>query len=357
MRSTSFLTSFVFCACLLAPPHAAFAAPLKVAFVYSGPIGDRGWSYRHNEGRLAVERAFGDRVETMYLESVGEGEEAVHAIEGLVRRGAGLVFTTSFGFMDPTLEVAARHPEVKFEHATGYKRAENVSTYSARFYEGRYILGHIAANVSHTGIAGYIASFPIPEVVQGINAFMLGAQSVDPDFQLRILWIYSWFDPRKEAEVAKLLIGRKADVLTQHTDSTAPLQIAAQQGVMGFGQASDMRVFAPHNQLTAIIDDWNAYYVARTQAVLDGTWTSRDTWDGIADGMVRMAPYANMPDEVADSAREVERRITEGTFHPFSGPFYWQDGTMAVPVGQFLDDEALLGMDRYVQGIEEALPR
>ena len=350
------LASFVFCACLLAP-MSAFAAPLKVGFIYSGPVGDRGWSYQHNEGRLAVERAFGDRVETVYLESVGEGDEAVHAIEGLVRSGAGLIFTTSFGFMDPTLEVAARHPDVKFEHATGYKRAENVSTYSARFYEGRYILGHIAAKISHTGVAGYIASFPIPEVVHGINAFMLGAQSVDADFQLRIFWISSWFDPRKEAEAAKLLIGQGADVLAQHTDSTAPLQIAAQQGVLGFGQASDMRVYALHTQLTSIIDNWNAYYVARTQAVLDGTWTSRDTWDGIAEGMVSMAPYANMPEEVADSARQVERLITEGRLHPFSGPFYRQDGTLAVQAGRFLDDEALLGMDWYVQGIEEALPR
>ena len=358
MRSTIFFRACILCIlCFPAPPMSAFAAPLKIGFVYSGPVGDRGWSYQHNEGRLAVERELGDRVETMYLENVGDGDEAVHAIEGFVRSGAGLIFTTSFGFMDPTLEVAARHPEVKFEHATGYKRAGNVSTYSARFYEGRYILGHIAANVSHTGAAGYIASFPIPEVVRGINAFMLGAQSVNPAFQLRILWIHSWFDPRKEADAAKLLIGQGADVLAQHTDSTAPLQIAAQQGILGFGQASDMRVYAVHNQLTAIINDWSAYYIDRTRAVLDGTWTSRDTWGGIADGMVRMAPYANMPEGVSDSARNVERLIAEGRLHPFSGPFYRQDGSMAAEAGQPLDDETLLGMDWYVRGITETLPR
>lgn len=233
--------------------------PLKVGFIYVGPISDHGWSYQHNEGRLAIEAAFGDKVETSYIESVSEGPDAERAIERLARDGADLIFTTSFGFMNPTVKVARKFPDVKFEHATGYKRADNVSTYSARFYEGRYIIGQIAAKMSKTGTAGYIGSFPIPEVVRGINAFMLGAQSVNPDFKIKVVWVNSWYDPGKEADAAKALLDQGADVISQHTDSPAPLQVAEERGAIGFGQASDMSKFAPKAQLTAIIDDWSVY--------------------------------------------------------------------------------------------------
>ena len=249
-------------------PIATFAhgdEKLKVGFVYVGPIGDHGWTYQHHDGLLAVQEEFGDQVETIYVENVAEGPDAERAITRLARQGAGLIFTTSFGFMDPTVKVAARFPDVKFEHATGYKRADNVSTYSARFYEGRYIIGQIAAQMSEAGVAGYIASFPIPEVVRGINSFLLGAQTINPDFKLKVIWVNTWFDPGKEADAAKVLIGQGADIITQHTDSTAPLQIAEEQGVVGFGQASDMHEFAPNAQLTAIIDEWAPYYVERTR--------------------------------------------------------------------------------------------
>ena len=341
----------------LALPAVAFAQEtLKVGFVYVGPIGDHGWTYQHDRGRLDVEKEFGDRVETIYVENVPEGADAERAITRLAREGAGLIFTTSFGYMDSTIKVAERFPDVMFEHATGYKRADNVSTYSGRFYEGRYVIGQIAASMSKTGIAGYIVSFPIPEVVRGINSFMLGAQTVNPDFKIKLIWVNSWFDPGKEADAAKVLIGQGADIMVQHTDSTAPLQIAQEQGAIGFGQASDMMAFAPNAQLTAVIDDWGPYYVARTRAVLDGAWESMDTWDGIGPGMVVMADYTNMPADVAAMARETEAKIASGELHPFTGPIYNQDGEMVIGAGEVLDDGALLSMDWYVRGVDDTLP-
>ncbi|SDF05173.1 BMP family ABC transporter substrate-binding protein [Thalassobaculum litoreum] len=351
------VTAAMLAAGAFAATPASAADPLKVGFIYVGPIGDHGWSYQHDQGRLAIEKEFGDKVETVYVEKVAEGPDAERAITRLARQGAGLIFTTSFGFMEQTLAVAKKFPEIKFEHATGYKQADNVATYSARFYEGRYVIGQIAARMSKSGVAGYVASFPIPEVVRGINAFLLGAQSINPDFKLMVVWVNSWFDPGKEADAAKVLIGQGADIITQHTDSTAPLQIAEEQGVTGFGQASDMIKFAPKAQLTAIIDDWSAYYIERTKAVLDGTWTSGDVWGGMGAEMVVMADYTNMPDDVKAMAEETEAKITSGEFHPFTGPIYKQDGTLAVEEGKVLDDGTLLGMNWYVQGIDDSLPQ
>ncbi|SVC85505.1 uncharacterized protein METZ01_LOCUS338359, partial [marine metagenome] len=201
---------------------ASAADKLKVGFIYVGPVGDHGWTYQHDQGRLAIEKELGDKVETVFVEKVAEGPDAERTITRLARQGAGLIFTTSFGFMDPTLKVAKRFPKVKFEHATGYKRSENVATYNARFYEGRYIIGQIAAKMSKSGVAGYVASFPIPEVVMGINSFILGAQTINSNFKVKVIWVNSWFDPGKEADAAKVLIGQGADIITQHTDSTAP---------------------------------------------------------------------------------------------------------------------------------------
>ena len=333
------------------------ADKLKVGFIYVGPIGDHGWTYQHDQGRLAVEAALGDKIETVYVENVAEGPDAERAITRLARDGAGLIFTTSFGYMDPTNKVAKNFPDVKFEHATGYKRADNVTTYSARFYEGRYVIGQIAARMSKSGVAGYVASFPIPEVVRGINAFLLGAQSINPDFSIKVVWVNSWFDPGKEADAAKVMIGQGADIISQHTDSTAPLQIAAEMGVVGFGQASDMIAFAPKAQLTSIIDNWAPYYVARTQAALDGTWESMDTWDGMATGMVEMAPYTNLPDDVAAMATETAAKIASGEMHVFDGPIHRQDGDMAIGEGERLDDGTLLGMNWYVMGVDDELPQ
>jgi simple sugar transport system substrate-binding protein len=258
--------------------------------------------------------------------------------------------------MEPTLKAAKRFPNVKFEHATGYKQADNVATYNAKFYEGRYVQGVIAGKMSKTNTVGYIASFPIPEVIMGINAFLLGAHSVNPDIKLKIVWAYTWFDPPKEADAAKVLMDQGADIITQHTDSTAALQAAAERNVLAFGQASDMIQFAPSTQLTSIIDEWGPYYVERTQAVLDGTWTSGDTWHGMSDGLVVMAPYTNMPNDVATLAAETAESIRTGAFHPFTGPIHNQAGELVVPEGEVADDGMLAGMMFYVKGIDDEVP-
>lgn len=333
------------------------ADPLKVGFVYVGPIGDHGWTYQHHEGLKAVEAAYGDKVETTYIESVSEGPDAERVIRRLASTGHGLIFTTSFGFMDPTLNVAKDFPEVKFEHATGYKRADNVATYSARFYEGRYIAGMIAGKMSESGKAGYVASFPIPEVIRGVNAFLLGMQSVNPDATIAVQWVNSWYDPPKEADAAKALIAQGADIITQHTDSPAPLQQAANAGVKAIGQASDMHAFGPEAQLTSIIDNWAPYYVARVGAALDGSWESTDTWDGIQPGMAEMSPYINMPYEVAAAAKMLENNIRVGLVHPFSGPITDRDGKERVAEGETPDDGMLATMDFFIEGVIGDLPK
>ena len=331
------------------------ADKLKVGFIYIGPPGDHGWTYQHDQGRQAIDAHFGDKVETVFVENVPEGPDAERTITRLARQGAGLIFTTSFGYMDPTMNVAAKFPDVKFEHATGYKRSDNVSTYGARFYEGRYVIGQIAAQMSKSGVAGYIGSFPIPEVVRGINSFLLGAQTVNPDFKLKVIWVNSWFDPGREADAAKVLISQGADIITQHTDSTAAVQVAEEQGVSAFGQASDMAPFAPNALLTSIIDNWADYYIARTQAVLDGSWVSTDTFDGMDANMVEMGPYINMPAAVKAMAEATAAAIKTGTLHPFAGPVYKQDGSLAAPEGTTVDMGTLLGMDWYVQGVDDQL--
>jgi basic membrane protein A len=333
------------------------ADKLKACWIYVGPVGDFGYSYQHDLGRKAVVKELGDKVETAFLENVAEGPDAERAIERFAREGCKIIFTTSFGFMDPTIKVAKKYPDVKFEHATGYKMADNVSIYNARFYEGRYVMGQIAAKMSKTGTAGYIVSFPIPEVVMGINAFMLGAQSVNPDFKVKIVWVNSWYDPGKEADAAKVLLGQGADIMVQHTDSTAPLQVAQEQGKLGFGQSSDMIKFAPKAQLTSNTDDWDPYYVARVKAVLDGTWKSTDTWGGMKDGMVVLSPFTNMPDDVKKMAEDTVAKIKSGEFHPFMGPITKQDGSTVGEAGKPLPDKELLGMNYYIKGIDDKLPQ
>ncbi|MGE0845573.1 MAG: BMP family ABC transporter substrate-binding protein [Flavobacteriaceae bacterium] len=352
------LAAAVAAVAIAAVPAVAVAKDkVKAGFVYVGPIGDHGYSYQHDQGRLAMAKALGDKVETTFVENVAEGPDAERVIRELAQSGHDIVFTTSFGFMNPTVKVAERFPDVKFEHATGYKRAENVATYSARFYEGRYVIGQIAGKMSKTGIVGYVASFPIPEVVRGINSFMLGMQSVRPDAKIKIVWVNSWFDPAKEGDAAKALIDQGADIITQHTDSPAPLQVAEQRGVFAFGQASDMIKFAPKAQLTAIIDDWSSYYISRVKAVLDDSWKSEDVWGGFAADMVKMAPFTNMPDDVAAMAAETEKAIHDGKLHPFQGPIFKQDGTEVAKEGEVLSDEVLLGMNYYVKGIDDQLPQ
>lgn len=329
----------------------------KICFIYVGSKTDGGWTQAHDIGRQALQAEFGDKIETPFLENVPEGPDAERAIERMARSGCALVFTTSFGFMDATIKVAEKFPDVKFEHATGFKSAPNVATYNSRFYEGRYIQGLIAAKMSQKGVAGYIASFPIPEVVMGINAFVHGAQSVNPDFKVKVIWANTWFDPGKEADAAKALIDQGVDILTQHTDTTAPMQVAAERGIKAFGQASDMIKAGPETQLTAIVDTWGAYYIKRTKAVIDGTWKSEQVWDGLKDGILTMAPYTNMPDDVKKLAEEAEAKIRAGELHPFTGPIKKQDGSDWLADKAVSDDGTLLGMNFYIAGVDDQLPK
>ena len=351
MRLTTLLAS---AAVALGLATGAFAEEkTKVGFIYVGPIGDGGWTYHHDEGRKAVEAEFGDKVETVYQESVPEGADAERALNG-----ADLIFTTSFGFMDPTINVAKKFPNVKFEHATGYKTAPNVSTYSARFYEGRAIQGLIAGAMTESNIVGYIGSYPIPEVIRGINSAFIHARKVNPDVQFKIVWAYTWFDPSKEADAAKVLIEQGADVILQHTDSTAPLAAAAAAGnVIGFGQASDMAEYADGPRVSSIIDDWAPYYIERTRAVMDGTWESVSTWDGIGAGMVGIGEITDrVPAEVKAQALELKEKIASGAYHPFTGPLNKQDGTPWLAEGEIADDATLAGMNFFVEGIEGDIP-
>ena len=329
----------------------------KVCFVHVGSKTDGGWTQAHDIGRQQLQEHFGDKIETPYLENVPEGPDAERAIERMARSGCAMVFTTSFGFMDATLKVAEKFPDVKFEHATGYKTADNVATYNSRFYEGRFINGQIAGKMSKTGVAGYIASFPIPEVVAGINAFLHGARTVNPEFKLKVIWVNTWFDPGKEADAAKALFDQGVDVLTQHTDTTAPMQVAEERGLKAFGQASDMIAAGPTAQLSAIVDTWAPYYIKRTQAVLDGTWTSAQTFDGLKDGILSMAAYTNMPDDVKAMAMDSEAKIKSGELKPFSGPINKQDGSAWLKEGESADDGTILGMNFYIEGVDDKLPQ
>ncbi len=331
-------------------------AETKVGFVYVGPVGDYGYSYQHDQGRLALEKALD--VKTTYVESVAEGADAERVIRQLASSGNDIIFTTSFGYMNPTVKVAKMFKKVKFEHATGYKRASNVSTYSSRFYEGRAVLGTIAGKMTKTNVVGYIGSFPIPEVIRGIDAFTLALRKVNPKATVKVVWVNSWYDPGKEGDAAKTLIDQGADIITQHTDSPAPLQVAEKRGVYGFGQASDMRSFAPKAQLTSIVDNWGDYYISRVKAVMDGSWKSQDTWGGIKSGMVEIAPYGDaVPADVRKLADEVKQSIADGSFHPFQGPIKNQQGKLVVKEGEVIPDKELAGLNWYVEGVEGSIPK
>ena len=339
--------------------RAAWAqSKVKAGFIYVGPIGDGGWTFEHNRGRLALEEHFGDAVETVYQESVPEGADAIRAMTQMALGGADIIFATSFGYMDQVLEVASKFPKVKFEHATGFKRADNVSTYSARFYEGRAVQGTLAGRMTKTNKIGYIASFPIPEVIRGINSAYIHARKVNPDVEFSVVWVYTWFDPAKEADAAKALIEQGADVVLQHTDSTAPQAAAEKAGnVYTFGQASDMAEYAPMPRISSIIDNWGPYYIRRVQAVMDGSWKSEDTWDGIGAGMVKIGEISSaVPDDVKAEALALRDAIAEGKYHPFTGPLNKQDGSAWLAEGETADDGTLAGMNFYVEGLKGEIP-
>ncbi len=286
---------------------------MRAAWVYVGPVGDFGWSYQHDQGRKAVEAALGDKVKTSFVEKVAEGPDS----ERVIRQLAGandIVFTTSFGFMNPAERVAKQFPKVKFEQATGYKTAPNLAEYNSRFYQGRAIAGTLAGLLSKKGVAGYVGSVPIPEVVMGIDAFTLAARKINPNFQTKVIWVNSWFDPGKEADAAKSLIDQGADFLNQHTDSPAVVQTAEARGVLAVGQASNMQSFGPKAQVTSIMDQWGPYYIERIKAVMDGSWKTQSVWMGLKDGTVEMAPYGpGVTPEAAAAADKVKAGIIAGT--------------------------------------------
>lgn len=328
---------------------------VKIGFIFLGPIGDYGWTWAHNKGREAVDAALGDKVETIYTENVPEDASAEGAIRDLCNAGCKLIFTTSYGYMDQTVKVAAEFPDVKFEHCTGFKRADNVSTYNSKFHEGRAVLGTIAGMMSKTGTLGYLGSFKVPEVVLGVNSFALSAQKKNPAATVKLVMIDSWFDPPKEAAATDTLVNLGCDIVTTHTDSPAALQILEQKGLFGFGQGADMSSFAPTAHLTAIEDIWGPYYVARVQAILDGTWASADTWDGFKEGTVVISPYnAAVPADVAAEADKVIAGYKDGTFDIFTGPIMDADGNEKVKAGEVMGLADLAVIDWFVKGVESA---
>ena len=338
---------------------------VKVGFVYLTTPGDHGWTYAHEVGRQDVIKHFGDKVETTFVENVPEGPDATRVIRDLAKQGNDIIFTTSFGYMDPTLKVAKEFPEVKFDHITGYKRAPNMATGNIRFYEGRYVQGVVAGLMTKSNKIGYIASFPIPEVIQGINAFGLGLRSVNKDAEVSVIWVNTWYDPVKEADAAKVHIAEGADILAQHTDSPAMLQTAEKAGVYGFGQSSDMKAFAPKAQLFSSVNNWGPYYVSQIQALMDGSWTTGDgpdhwagnTWAGMADDFLVLTPFENMPADVAKAAQKAADDIKSGANKIFIGPIRDNTGVEKVPAGKTLNDgELFTTLDYYVEGVVGKIP-
>jgi basic membrane protein A and related proteins len=347
-------------AVVLAASSVAFSAddPLKIGFVYVGPTGDAGWTYAHDKGRQFIEEKFGDKVKTSYVESVAEGADSERVIRQLAKTGHNLIFTTSFGYMNPTLKVAKAFPKVAFEHASGYKRSKNVGTYFDRSYEGRYLTGMVAGLMTKTNVLGYVGSFPIPEVVRGINAFTLGARSVNPDAKVQVVWVSTWYDPGKEREAAETMILQGADVITQHTDSPGPINAAEAKGVYAIGYNSDMSAYGAKAHLTASVHNWGPLYAKKTEAVLNGTWKAEDVWGGLAEGAVELAPFNKaIPQSAQDKVNAKKDEIAAGKAHPFTGPIKDQSGKVKIAAGKTLSDGEMLGLNWFVEGVQGELPK
>jgi simple sugar transport system substrate-binding protein len=342
----------------LAAAASLAAAQTKVGFVYVSPIGDAGWTFQHDQGRRQMEQALAGKVTTKYVENVPEGADAERVIRELAASGHKIVFATSFGYMNYAERVAKAFPNVVFLHATGYKRGKNLGTYNARFYEGRYLNGVIAGQMTKTNVLGYVAAFPIPEVLQGINAFTRGARSVNPKAEVRVIWVNSWYDPGKERDAANTLLAQNADVVTHHTDSTAVVQAAEEKGKWAFGYHSDMSKYGSKSHLTATMHVWGDYYTKAVNDVLAGTWKAGDIWGGFKDGMIKLAPLnPAIPAHVREQVAKLEAELKAGKFHPFAGPVKDQDGKERLPAGQVMDDVALGKMDYYVEGVASKLPK
>ena len=338
---------------------AALAAdePFKVGFVYVSPISDAGWTFQHDSGRKEMEKALGAKVATKYVENVPEGADAERVIRELAQAGNKLIFTTSFGYMNPTIKVAKQFPKTYFEHATGYKTDVNVGIYNARFYEGRYLAGIVAGKMTKSNVVGYVAAFPIPEVVMGINAFTRGIRSVNPKGEVKVVWVNSWYDPGREREAAETLISQGADVLTHHTDSTAVVQAAEAKKVYSIAYHSDMSKYGPTTELTGVTHQWGAFYTKNVQDAIAGKWKPGNVWGGIKEGMIKMAPFNPIvPKDVQDLVNKTASDIGAGKFHPFSGPIKDNEGKERLAAGKVMPDDVLSKMDYYVEGVQGKLP-
>ena len=340
-----------------APPPPPKPEPLKAAWVYVGPVGDAGWTFAHDNGRKATEAEFGDKIKTSFVEKVPEGADAERVFRDLATQGNKIIFATSFGYMEPMLKVAAEFPDVKFEHATGYKTAPNMRIYDSRFYQDAYMAGIIAGKMSKTGTIGFVGSFPIPEVLRNINAFTLGAQTVNPKIKTKVVWVSTWFDPPKEGEAAQSLINGGADVLLQNTDSTAVLQTAEKNGKYAFGWDSDMSAFAPKAHLASAVVDWSGYYKKAIKDVMENTWkTERTVW-GVKENTNDLIKIADaVPEDIKKKVQEVKEGLKAGTFEVFSGPIMGNDGKERLAKDTKADQAWKDKVDFYVKGIEGKIP-
>ncbi|RZL57548.1 MAG: BMP family ABC transporter substrate-binding protein [Variovorax sp.] len=340
-----------------APAAAAAPAPLNIAFAYVGPVGDGGWSFAHDNGRKALEKEFGSKIKTSFVESVPESADAERVFRDFVGQGNKLVFGTTFGYMEPMLKVAADSKDVKFEHATGYKTADNMRTYDSRTYEGAYMAGIIAGGMTKTNTLGVVGSVPIPEVLRNINSFTLGAQSVNPKITTKVVWVNEWFSPPKETEAATALINGGADVLFQNTDSPAVLKTAQEKGKRAFGWDSDMTAYGPKAHLASAVINWAPYYIKATQDALDGKWTTGQAWWGVKEGAIDIVSVAeDVPAEIKSKVDTVKAGLKDGSFSIWKGPIVGQDGKELVAGGAVADDKFLSGVNFYVKGVEGKVP-
>jgi basic membrane protein A len=340
-----------------APAPAPKAEPLKISFAYVGPVGDGGWTFAHDNGRKAVEKEFGDKVVTSFVENVPESADAERVIRDMVGQGNKLVFGTTFGYMEPMLKVAADHKDVKFEHATGYKTAENLRTYDSRTYEGAYMAGVIAGKMTKNNTLGVVGSVPIPEVVRNINSFTMGAQSVNPKIKTRVVWVNEWHSPPKETDAATSLINGGADVLFQNTDSSAVLQTAEKMGKRAFGWDSDMTAYGPKAHLGSAVINWAPYYIKATRDALEGKWTTGQTWWGVKEGAIDMVSIAaDVPDDTKKRIDEIKAGLKDGSFAIWKGPIVDNTGKEVLAKDAVADDKFLGGVNFYVKGVEGKVP-
>jgi basic membrane protein A and related proteins len=328
------------------------AKDIKAAFIYVGPVGDGGWTYAHNQGRIEMEKLPFVK-KTTFIESVPEGADATRVIMGLANKGYNLIFTTSFGFMDPTLEVANRFKDVTFEHCSGYKTAENMGNYFGRFYQGKYLSGIVAGSMTKSNIIGYVAAYPIPEVIRGINAFTLGVHEVNPEATVKVVWTQTWFNPGLEKDAADSLLDVGADVLSMHQDTPATLQAAEERGKFAIGNDSDMRQFAPNAFLTAPIWDWGVLYKHFATEVHNGTWKPEEIWWGMETGVVKLAPLSDkVPQKVKALVAEKQQALMEHKLQVFAGPIKNQAGEVVLPAGKTFSDKELLSMNFFIEGVQ-----